>query len=1079
MIFPGSREGVTEIVAVEKRGGSLAPFEMDKIKIAIKKAANSAGANYPDETLDTLTNQVLGELSGPIVDIEKIQDIVIKKLKRHKVERFADQMSPYLPGVDRNTLKEVLNHALFKEVDNTPEVYEAYRTRRAFVRRMRLGVRGEVDTTDMAMILEGDRESVPFTRSGLMKMIIQKTTGNVPFGVADGISKSVEFSVFDAYKEILESGKVEENTGFEVSEVLLTELVNLELYKRGLREHMIQDDFVGMRTNELEKLITERGKENANLKANSSEAIGFLLAENVRKKMALKSIFSRGVSEAHRTGRLHLHDLGMPDRVYCSGHSIEYIKKFGLDLCNLDTTSKPASHARTLTGHLNTFLASMQAYYAGALGLGFVNIMYAPYVEGMTSREMKQEAQHLIFSLSQSAFSRGGQTLFLDANVHTGVPEFLWNVPAIGPGGKYMKKIKRSLEEEIDSEVIIVGERKARVNENYFVDDRGDKLFPVYMAVMEDGNSILLKNPPKDKKGRVIQSVSVKTEGEKLLINYEETEFVDEVPRFSNPKNPEDRRNGDVLQPEDPNERYIIYGDYENTAQLFLREMLTVWHEGDPRGNRFTFPKCDLHINANSFLKPEQLELVKYACEIAGDTGDPYFVFDRSAVTLSACCRLRTVIKDPIALKYPESMRFCGFQNVTINLPQAAYRAKEEGKTFEEQKAALFKDVDASMDIAMRAHVEKKEFSQSLMKPGLPLWQLGKIARDGKPYVGLDEATYIIGLVGLNECVHYMFEEQLHESSRALELGLEITNHMYQRTLEYEVNRGLKVELEESPAESATRRLIVIDKTNYPEQTRRVMKGSEDLDQNFYTNSVHLAADAPVDIFTRISDQARFNEMTQAGAIIHAHTGEEKIPLESVLALIKKTYEKTNAAQLAVSPTLTFCNDCEAITRGKQDSCLCGSEDVYSVARIVGYFSRIGDWNKSKLGEEADRRRGNYSLLRGSENGEPYNFDYPEEPMFHVHGKPGCHFCDMSERKISELGHPKLLGAEPSQKHYNLNDERERLESLKQGVSLSAYPTVLLSAHGREVKRWVGTDFTKTSSREIAGYVTQSSGQQE
>ena len=67
---------------------------------------------------------------------------------------------------------------------------------------------------------------------------------------------------------------------------------------------------------------------------------------------------------------IHLHDLGYPTRVYCSSHSLEYLKKYGLDLQNLDTKSGPAKHARTLTGHLNTFLASMQAYYAGALGVG-------------------------------------------------------------------------------------------------------------------------------------------------------------------------------------------------------------------------------------------------------------------------------------------------------------------------------------------------------------------------------------------------------------------------------------------------------------------------------------------------------------------------------------------------------------------------------------------------------------------------------------------------------------------------------------------------------------------------------------
>lgn len=35
---------------------------------------------------------------------------------------------------------------------------------------------------------------------------------------------------------------------------------------------------------------------------------------------------------------------------------------------------------------------------------------------------------------------------------------------------------------------------------------------------------------------------------------------------------------------------------------------------------------------------------------------------------------------------------------------------------------------------------------------------------------------------------------------------------------------------------------------------------------------------------------------------------------------------------------------------------------LYHVSRIVGYYSRIENWNQSKIGELADRRKGNYTL---------------------------------------------------------------------------------------------------------------------
>jgi hypothetical protein len=37
-------------------------------------------------------------------------------------------------------------------------------------------------------------------------------------------------------------------------------------------------------------------------------------------------------------------------------------------------------------------------------------------------------------------------------------------------------------------------------------------------------------------------------------------------------------------------------------------------------------------------------------------------------------------------------------------------------------------------------------------------------------------------------------------------------------------------------------------------------------------------------------------------------------------------------------------------------------DPLYHVSRIVGYYSRIENWNKSKRGELADRRAGDYSM---------------------------------------------------------------------------------------------------------------------
>jgi hypothetical protein len=58
-------------------------------------------------------------------------------------------------------------------------------------------------------------------------------------------------------------------------------------------------------------------------------------------------------------------------------HNSEYLKKYGLNkvLANLEAKSDPPNSAAVLNQHMQTFLASLQAHYAGALGFGFLNII--------------------------------------------------------------------------------------------------------------------------------------------------------------------------------------------------------------------------------------------------------------------------------------------------------------------------------------------------------------------------------------------------------------------------------------------------------------------------------------------------------------------------------------------------------------------------------------------------------------------------------------------------------------------------------------------------------------------------------
>ena len=799
---------------IKKREGSLVNFDEEKIYNAIlaaMEAVNEKNQVQARKITDHVIYRLEVNFEKKIPLVEEIQDIVEEQLIASGLTKVA-------------------------------KAYILYRNKRNEIRK-KLYVRGREkkykNSTEMSLLVSTPtRETLTaWDRSKIINALCEEA--GITLSIARKIAKNVEEKIF--------------NLNFvNISTALIRELVDNELFIRGYEKKWMKQKIIGMPSYDLKRLFLSKTKENSNIANNNPEAINLAIAENTIKQYMLQEIFSQETADAHLKGMIHIHDLGYP-RIYCSGHSLEYIKKYGLHLDNLDTASSPAKYARTLTGHLNTFLSSMQAYYAGALGIAYLNIFYAPYLVGMSYEEMKQEAQYLIFSGSQNAFSRGGQSLFLDFNVHLGIPEHLKEVPAIGPGGKYTGK---------------------------------------------------------------------------------------------------------------------MYQEYEQEAQQFLKVLMEVWEEGDSNGKVFAFPKMDLHINHESFHNIQERELLQYACNIASKNGTPYFIFDRDSVTLSACCRLKNEITDMEMIKKPEKLRFSGIQNVTINLPQCAYRTLRKINTqsgLKDQKELFnhfFLQIESALKLVIKAHQEKKRFLKQMMNsPEGPLWQVGKISPDGEPYVDLEKGTYLVGIIGLNEAMQSLTNYQLHENDETYAWGLKTISFLHIKCNEYGTKNRIKLSLEESPAESAAGRLAKIDLRKFPE-SKKFVKGNILEDECYYTNSVHFGASADIDLISRIVKQSKFHPLIKSGAIIHAFVGEKKPPADSVYNLIKKVWENTLSAQLTISPEFTICNQCKKISRGLLDSCShCHSNDVYGITRIVGYYSKISNWNKNKIGELKDRRSGKYQIV--------------------------------------------------------------------------------------------------------------------
>lgn len=293
------------------------------------------------------------------------------------------------------------------------------------------------DTTDIALLVStSSKEEINlWDKSKIVNSLILETAATPE--LARQIADQVENTIVSSNMNM-------------VTTSIIRELVDLELLKRGLGTLHKKHSHLGLPMYDVEQIILNANKENSNTTHNP-ESINLTLAEAILKEYALRKVFSDDVARAHMVGDIHIHDLGFIIRPYCGGHSLEYIKKYGLSLPNITSTSRPAKHPEVLIGHMVKMASTLQSYYAGAIGWEAVNMFFAPFLVGLDYGRIKQLAQMLIYEFNQLAGARGSQVVFTDFNLYWNVPRHFRETPAIGPGGRYTGKKYKDYEKEMQN----------------------------------------------------------------------------------------------------------------------------------------------------------------------------------------------------------------------------------------------------------------------------------------------------------------------------------------------------------------------------------------------------------------------------------------------------------------------------------------------------------------------------------------------------------------------------------------------------------------------------------------------------
>lgn len=182
----------------------------------------------------------------------------------------------------------------------------------------------------------------------------------------------------------------------------------------------------------------------------------------------LTKIYPSEIGNAHKQGKLHIHDLGFIS-VYCVGWDLQELIMTGFKGVPGKIESKPAKHFRTLLGQIVNFFYTMQGEAAGAQAFSNFDTYLAPFIrhDNLSYVEVKQALQEFMFNMNIPT-RVGFQTPFTNITLDLVVPNNMKDLSVI-IGGQIKEYTYGDFQPEMDifnrafADVMTEGDSNGRI----------------------------------------------------------------------------------------------------------------------------------------------------------------------------------------------------------------------------------------------------------------------------------------------------------------------------------------------------------------------------------------------------------------------------------------------------------------------------------------------------------------------------------------------------------------------------------------------------------------------------------------
>lgn len=384
-----------------------------------------------------------------------------------------------------------------------------------------------------------------------------------------------------------------------------------------------------------------------------------------------------------------------------------------------------------------------------------------------------------------------------------------------------------------------------------------------------------------------------------------------------------------------------VYGDYQDEAKRFVHLLTEVSIEGDAEDKPLFMPNLIYNIDGADLN--EWLDVF----ELSAKFSSPYFChYHKNNVEYQTTLGCRSAL--PANWTEDPNIDCMGLGNsvyTTVSLPAIALKTVEEDGNF-------YDNLKYYMGLVREYNLNRLDWIKKLWYEYHTADFMIQEMPGGRPLYDLDNATIVLGYLGLSEALEILGYGDITEAST--EQARFIMCFMADEIAKWKEEDGLRWGLFQTPAENLAYKNAqkMVRKYGFK---RSHAKGTAT--RPFYTNSNHVPVDSDINLIDRIRIEGNNQPFGPAGNIMNVYLGESYSEASALKSLCEKIRDNTDAYFWAFSSAYSICPECNSKFKGAITKCPFDSAETDVYDRVTGYLTNTKTWNPGKREEFKRRHR--------------------------------------------------------------------------------------------------------------------------